>query len=144
MDKIKINVNGEEMEVDFDTLDKETADKLGINFHIDNEKKKNKKLLPRKFRHKITGITPFVILIAFFLTGFLLDAWKWNWSLFFLIPIVSVLVNIRFSKLKSAINAFLILLIIAAYIVSGIVFQIWAWNWVIFFLIPIVSILLGD
>ncbi|MBQ8292974.1 MAG: hypothetical protein IJX78_04095 [Bacilli bacterium] len=145
MSKITINVNGEEMEVDFDTLDKETAEKLGINIHKEDDhiviKKKNKW---RGIKNKITGITPFVVLIAFFLTGFLLDAWSWNWTFFLAIPVVSILLNIKFSRPKKAISSILCLVILAAYFLTGFFLHIWSWNWVLFFLMPIVWILFGE
>lgn len=145
MSKITINVNGEEMEVDFDTLDKETAEKLGINIHKEDDrvivKKKN---TWRSVKNKIIGITPFVVLIAFFLTGFLMDAWRWNWTFFLAIPIVSIILNIKFTRPKKVISSVLCLLILAAYFVSGFVFHIWSWNWVLFFLLPIVGIIFGD
>lgn len=144
MSKITINVNDEEMEVDFDTLDKETAEKLGIKIHNEETFFKNEKKVWRKFKNKIIGVTPFVVLIAFFLTGFLMDAWRWNWTFFFAIPIVSILLNIKISKPTKAISSILYLLIIAAYFITGFMFHIWSWNWVLFFLMPIVGIVFGE
>ncbi len=145
MSKITINVNGEEMEVDFDTLDAETAAKLGINIHKEDGYKVNKKKSTwKKIKNKIIGITPFVVLIAFFLTGFLLDAWHWNWAFFLAIPVVSIVLNIKFTYPKKAISSVLCLLILAAYFVTGFMLHIWSWNWVLFFLMPIVWILCGD
>ena len=68
MKKTTININDEEIEIDFDTFDKEEAERMGINVH--NEEKIIKKRKDRKIKNKITGITPFVVLIAFFLTFF--------------------------------------------------------------------------
>lgn len=144
MSKIKINVNDEEMEVDFDTLDQETAEKLGINIHKEDAFVKKDKKSWRKIKNKIIGITPFVVLIAFFLTGFLMEAWRWNWTFFIAIPVVSIILNIKFTRPKKAISSILTLLIIVAYFVTGFMFHIWSWNWVLFFLIPIVGILFGE
>lgn len=145
MSKITINVNDEEMEVDFDTLDKETAEKLGINIHLDEEKKTIKKVKHRKLKNKIIAITPFVVLIAFFLTGFFVPgAWSWNWTFFLMIPAVSIALNIRFNKAKKALSSILCLLVITTYLVTGIFFDFWSWNWVLFFLFPIIWILCGE
>lgn len=143
MKKTTININDEEIEIDFDTFDKEEAEKMGINVH--DEEKIIKKRKYRKIKNKIIGITPFVILIAFFLTGFLIDgAWKWNWSFFLAIPVVSTLLNLRFKKLNNAISTVASLLILAAYFVSGFCLHWWSFNWVIFFVFPIVWILCGE
>lgn len=145
MAKIKINVNGEETEVDLETLDKETAESLGINIRdeVKNEIKKTFKF--NKIKGKIIGITPFISLIAFFLTGFFVDkAWSWNWSFFLLIPLISILLNLNLKKPKKVISAILGLLVIAAYLITGIFFDCWSWNWVMFFVFPIIWILCGD
>ena len=145
MPKIKINVNGEEMFVDLETLDKETAENLGINIHEEVKEEIKKNFRFNKVKAKIIGITPFIALIAFFLTGKFLDkAWSWNWSFFLLIPLVSILLNINFKKPKKIISAVLSLSLIAAYLVSGIVYSGWNWNWVMFFGFPIIWILIGE
>ena len=71
MAKIKINVNGVETEVDLETLDKETAESLGINIRdeVKNEIKKTFKF--NKIKGKIIGITPFISLIACFIVRIL-------------------------------------------------------------------------
>ncbi len=145
MAKIKINVNGVETEVDLETLDKETAESLGINIRdeVKNEIKKTFKF--SKVKGKIIGITPFVSLIVFFLTGFFVDkAWSWNWSFFLLIPIISILLNLNLKKPKKVISSILGLLVITAYLITGIFFSCWSWNWVMFFVFPIIWILCGD
>lgn len=143
MKKTTININDEEIEIDFDTFDKEEAEKMGINVH--DEEKIIKKRKYRKIKNKIVSITPFIVLIAFFLTGFFVDgAWKWNWSFFLAIPVVSTLLNLRFKKLNNAISTIASLLILAAYFVSGFCLHWWSFNWVIFFVFPIVWILCGE
>ncbi len=144
MSKITINVNDEELEVDLETLDKETAEKLGINIRYDDECVASKKNKWKKVKNKIISITPFVVLIAYFLTGFLLKAWKWNWTFFFAIPLISKILNIKFSRPKKALSSILYLLIVGAYFVTGFLFNIWSWNWVLVFLFPIISILFGE
>ena len=145
MAKIKINVDGVETEVDLETLDKETAEGLGINIHDEIKEEIKKGLGFRKIKNKIIGITPFISLIAFFLTGFFVDkAWSWNWSFFLLIPLVSTLLNLNFRKPKKLISSILGLLVIAAYLITGIFFSCWSWNWVMFFVFPIIWILCGD
>lgn len=145
MAKVTINVNDEEMEVDFDTLDKETAEKLGINIHDEIKKEVKEHLGLKKFKNKLIGITPFVSLIAFFMTGFFLeDAWRWNWTFFLLIPAVSILLNLKFHKFKKAISSILCLIVITVYILTGIFLNWWSWNWVMFFVLPIIWILCGE
>lgn len=145
MGKIKFNVNGQEMEADFDTLDKETMEELGIKFH--EEYKENQKNKPRwrRIKNKLIGITPFICLIAFFLTGNFIDnAWTWNWSFFLLIPLVSILFNLNFKKVRRVVSAILGLLVITIYLITGIFFGAWSWNWVMFFIFPIIWILCGE
>lgn len=143
--KAKINIDGEEMEVDFETLDKETAEKLGINIHEEIKEEVKSHIGFRKLKHKIMGITPFVVLIAFFMTGYFLeDAWNWNWTLFLLIPFISTLLNIKKIKFKKSLSSALCLLVIITYILTGILLKWWNWNWVMFFLLPIIWILCGD
>ena len=145
MAKIKINVDGVETEVDLETLDKETAEAMGINIR-DEEKKEIKQSFGfNKVKGKIIGISPFISLIAFFLTGFFIDkAWSWNWSFFLLIPLVSILLNLNFKKPKKLISSVLGLIVIAAYLITGILYNCWSWNWVMFFVFPIIWILCGD
>lgn len=140
MKKVNINVDGKDYEIDFDTLDKEEAEKMGINIHDETEGVKNPKA--RKFRHKFISIVPFVVLIAFFLTGFLVEgAWQWNWTLFFLIPLAS---SINFKSAKKLVSALLCTIILAAYFLTGFILHWWTFNWVLFFFFPIVWILCGE
>ncbi len=93
-------------------------------------------------RGKITGITPFVCLIVFFILGFYKGLWHPGWMVFFLIPIVPMVLKI-FSKKRVSIVGFLSLLISIAYVVFGFLYNWWHPGWIIFFLIPIVGILFG-
>ena len=140
MKKITINVNGEVFEVDLDTLDKDEAENLGINI-VDEEveiKRKKRKAL----RNKIIAIVPFVVLIAFFLTGFLVEgAWKWNWTFFLLIPFVS---GIKFTSSKKAVSGILSIVLLAVYFLTGFILHCWSINWILFFCFPIIWILCGE
>jgi hypothetical protein len=145
MAKIRINVDGVETEVDLETLDKETAESLGINIRDEVKNELKKGLGFNKVKNKIIAITPFVSLIAFFLTGKFIDkAWSWNWSFFLLIPLVSILLNLNFKKPKKLFSSALSLIVIAAYLVTGILYSCWSWNWVLFFVFPIIWILCGE
>jgi hypothetical protein len=145
MAKIRINVDGVETEVDLETLDKETAESLGINIRDEVKNELKKGLGFNKVKNKISAITPFVSLIAFFLTGKFIDkAWSWNWSFFLLIPLVSILLNLNFKKPKKLFSSALSLIVIAAYLVTGILYSCWSWNWVLFFVFPIIWILCGE
>ena len=145
MAKIRINVDGVETEVDLETLDKETAESLGINIRDEVKNELKKGLGFNKVKNKIIAITPFVALIAFFLTGKFIDkAWSWNWSFFLLIPLVSILLNLNFKKPKKLFSSALSLIVIAAYLVTGILYSCWSWNWVLFFVFPIIWILCGE
>lgn len=145
MAKIKINVDGIETEVDLETLDKETAEAMGINIRDEVKKEIKKSFKFNKTKGKIIAITPFISLIGFFLTGKFLDnAWSWNWSFFLLIPLVSILLNLNFKKPKKIISSVLSMLVIAAYLITGIMYSCWNWNWVLFFVFPIIWILCGE
>lgn len=145
MAKIRINVDGVETEVDLETLDKEMAENLGINIRDEIQHEIKKSFSFNKVKAKIIGITPFVALIAFFLTGkFVEDAWGWNWSFFLLIPLVSIILGINFKKPKKVISSVLGLMIISAYLISGIFYNCWNWNWIMFFAFPIIWILCGE
>ena len=145
MAKIKINVDGVETEVDLETLDKETAESLGINIRDEVKKELKKGFGFDKTKNKIIAITPFIALIAFFLTGKFVDkAWSWNWSFFLLIPLVSIILNLNFKKPKKIFSSVLSLIVVAGYLVTGIGYNCWNWNWIMFFVFPIIWILCGE
>ena len=145
MAKIKINVDGVETEVDLETLDKETAESLGINIRDEIENELKKGFGFNKAKDKIIAITPFIALIAFFLTGKFVDkAWTWNWSFFLLIPLVCIILNLNFKKPKKIFSSVLSLIVVAGYLVTGIVYNCWNWNWIMFFVFPIIWILCGE
>lgn len=145
MAKIKINVDGIETEVDLETLDKETAESLGINIRDEVENELKKGFGFNKAKDKIIAITPFIALIAFFLTGKFVDkAWTWNWSFFLLIPLVCIILNLNFKKPKKIFSSVLSLIVVAGYLVTGIGYNCWNWNWIMFFVFPIIWILCGE
>lgn len=124
-----------EKEIDF--VDLEKIDNIEFTHEDDDED-----FDEGSIRGKITGITPFVCLIVFFILGFYKDLWHPGWMVFFLIPIVPMVLKI-FSKKRVSIVGFLSLLISIAYVVFGFLYDWWHPGWIIFFLIPIVGILFG-
>ncbi len=142
--KTTINVNGEEIDVDFETMDAEEAEKMGIYIKKDKESKDAQaRRKAKKIKNKIMGVVPLLALMAFFLLGFLADAWSWCWLVFLAIPIFAIILNISSKNLKGQIYSMITLAVIASILVIG--FTIpggWSWSWVLIFIIPIVSIII--
>lgn len=76
-----------------------------------------------------------IVLIAYFLTGFLLDAWYINWLLFLLIPCWYGMVT-AIRTHRPALFPYPVL-IAAVYLVLGFWRDLWHPGWVVFFTIPI-------
>ena len=76
-----------------------------------------------------------LVLIAYFLTGFLLDGWYMNWLLFLLIPCwYGLLTAIRTRRLLLFPYP---VLTAAGYLVMGLLWELWHPGWVVFLTIPI-------
>ena len=76
-----------------------------------------------------------VVLIAFFLTGFLCDLWYINWVLFLLIPcwygLLGAVKSCRADKFPYPV------FVAAVYLVMGFLCELWHPGWVVFLTIPI-------
>jgi len=133
--KVTYKENGIEQEIDFNDL--KNIENIEI-VDVDDDEDFDEGTI----RGKITGITPFVCLIVFFVLGFYKNLWHPGWMVFLLIPIVPMFLKI-FSKKKVSVVGFLTMLIVIAYVVLGFLFNWWHPGWIIFLLIPIVGILFG-
>jgi len=89
------------------------------------------------WKAKIMGITPFISLIAFFLLGLIWDLWNPGWLVFFLIPLMALILG--YIKFKFSYPILCVLI----YILLGLIFgsQGWTIGWVVFLTIPIYYIL---
>ena len=104
--KTTIEVDGKEVEVELENLSKEEQEKYGIN--VSSEEPKTTKVIKRrKSVSKLLRILPFLVLIAFFLCGFLLEGWVWCWSFFLLIPFAHIVTGL-FEKSAKTILMFII------------------------------------
>ena len=92
---------------------------------------------PRSLSMSLLQSFPFivVVLIAFFLTGFLCDLWYINWVLFLLIPcwygMVRAVKSCRPDKFPYPV------FVAAVYLVMGFLCELWHPGWVVFLTIPI-------
>ena len=137
--KTKIEVNGEEIDVDLDNLSEEELKEYNIKVNNGEEGFIRPK---RKAVRKIRQIIPLICIMAFFLCGFLIpNGWRWSWTILLLIPFFETLLSFESKKTRRIIASCLTLIIIAGTIFIGCYFHVWSWCWVFFFLIPIVHIL---
>ena len=88
-------------------------------------------------RKKIIAITPMLTTIIYLAIGFIYGIWHPTWVIFFAIPIVSTVLNLKFGK------GVYPLLCGLAYVVVGITWGIWHPTWLIFLTIPIFYTLAG-
>ncbi len=135
--KVTFKKDGKDTIIEFVDLEKEENIKI-IKDNDDDDEDWDE----RSVRGKIVAITPFLCIIAYLLAGFYLDLWHPGWVIFFLIPIVPLILKI-FSGKKSGIISLFILLIVAAYFILGFLYEWWHPGWVLFLLIPVVSIIFG-
>jgi uncharacterized membrane protein len=127
--------------------DEEIRQKLGeplsvIDELTDGYSKKEDLLRRQKHskRNKITALSPFIALILFFVLGFGLNGWVYSWSVFLLIPIVSIISNTR--KKSEMIIALTPFIAIIGYAIFGFYYELWHPGWLIFLIIPVTAILL--
>lgn len=91
-----------------------------------------------KLKNKIIAATPMITLIIYLLLGFCADAWHPGWIVFFAIPIVPMLLDVR------SIFGLYPLLTIIMYLVMGLCWNLWHPGWIIFLTIPVVEIFLPN
>lgn len=140
MPKVKININGEEKEVDVEmNNEKEETFK---DFFEDLEK--NGKVRKRvksifNYRARIVSATPIICLAIYLTIGFVFHIWSPTWLIFFLIPIMPTVLY-GFSKGKNIIMTITTIITFIIFIVLGFS-GYWHPGWLVFFIPPIVSTL---
>ena len=87
------------------------------------------KQYPQKEK-RIVAIMPFITTIAFFLLGYLLNAWHPGWLVFLLIPLSSILSRKKIDK-----NALIFWVILMIFILSGTLYNAWAPAWALFLIL---------
>ena len=68
-------------------VDKIIIDENKENIRYHHRKKRS------KIAKKISSVTPLLAIVSFLALGFCLDAWHPGWLIFFIVPIVGVLVE---------------------------------------------------
>lgn len=144
MAKTRIIVDGEEVEIDFETLTDEQAQKYGI--HINRESPYVlKRFKLSKFNNRIIAAIPLICVMTYLLLGFLVDkGWTYGLLVFVAIPTFSVLLSSQAKGWKAKFISIMSLLIVIGVILLSIYLPgAVAWAWVLLLLIPIISILAG-
>lgn len=134
--KVKFTEDGNEKVIDLEDED------FVESHHIKIEKDSN----DHKRHHikgKIIAVTPLLCITAYLTIGFVLNIWSPSWVIFFLIPLVPMILNIFNKKKREAVMAFISIATVVGYLCIGLFAHIWHPSWLIFFLIPIFSILLS-
>lgn len=88
------------------------------------------------FKSKISAITPLLCVAVYLFLGFEFGLWVQGLVVFFLIPIMPILLG--YKKLRLSVG-FIITII---YLILGFGFKYWHPGWIIFFLVPIINILI--
>ena len=91
--------------------------------------------MSRSVKNKIISVTPFISLIIFLSIGFQTGEWHPTWVVFFLIPLVPFLLNMR------RINLSFTFLVCIIYVAVGLITKIWHPTWIIFLSIPVFHII---
>ena len=84
---------------------------------------------------RIIEATPLICLIAYLFIGFVFKVWHPTWAIFFLIPIVPIILSENFAKTVYPIVCVII------YLVLGFTWGFWHPGWLIFLTIPVYYIL---
>lgn len=87
-------------------------------------------------RARIVGATPLICVIVYLALGFTLNIWHPTWVVFFLIPIMPII-------LKDDYGAFYPVLCVAVYLALGFTLNLWHPLWLIFLTIPVFYTLFG-
>ncbi len=85
-------------------------------------------------KSKIIVATPMISIIIYLLLGYCADAWHPGWIVFFAIPLVPMVLNVK------SIYGFYPVLVIIAYLLMGFIWNLWHPGWIIFLTIPVVEI----
>jgi len=92
----------------------------------------------KHYSNKITSLSVFIVLILFILSGMLFNLWTYNWLLFLLIPITSIITTNKWPYMVTSLSPFIATII---FFIFGMLYNIWHPLWLIFLLIPISAIL---
>ena len=87
------------------------------------------------FRKRVIEATPLICLIAYLFIGFVYHIWHPTWVIFFLIPIVPIILSAN--PLKTVYPV----LCIVAFFVLGFGWKLWHPGWIVFLTIPVYYIL---
>ena len=137
--KTTVEINGEQVEVDLDSLTEEELKKYNIRYNKGAQTFTRPK---RKALRKIKSIIPLICLMAFFLCGFFTTkGWHWSWTILLLIPVLESVLAFENKSTRRIIASTASLFIIFGIFFCGFYFSVWSWIWVFFFLIPIIHIL---
>lgn len=149
MPKIKINVNGEEREVNIGVDDNDESTTMEDIFEevedafedVKEAKIKVKKQVKSVFnyRARIVSATPIICLAVYLTIGFVFDIWSPTWLIFLLIPIMPTVLY-GFTKGKNIVMTITTIITFVAFFVLGFL-GYWHPGWLVFFIIPIVSTL---
>lgn len=120
--------------------DKDFIEKIGTPKDIYNSLK-NDLNYEITYSNKIIGVSVFIAIIAFMLTGFLLNIWAYNWMIFLLIPITATITNNNKKEMIPGLSVFLSIILFYTF---GRLFSLWHPLWLIFLSIPITSILVNS
>lgn len=84
----------------------------------------------------LVALSPFIAVIAFMLLGFLGDLWHPGWLVFFIIPIIAILVNVRRDGIMTLLTALSPFVAVIAFMALGYYKELWHPGWLVFFIIP--------
>ena len=87
-----------------------------------------------KIKGKIISATPMICVLAYLLIGFVWNIWHPTWVIFFLIPIVPVILYTKVAKIVYPVICVVIFLLL------GFISNLWHPAWLIFLTIPIFNI----
>lgn len=86
-------------------------------------------------RKRICLATPMICVIIYLILGFVCDLWHPGWVVFFLIPIVPVVLGTKTLQIGYP------LFCLVAYLIMGFIWDLWHPGWIIFLTIPVFATL---
>lgn len=89
----------------------------------------------KSFQRKVIAITPILCVFTYLLIGFVWHIWHPTWLIFFLIPIMPILVGTKAIRLSVPLIATVIFLVL------GFCFNLWHPGWLVFLLVPVFEII---